>query len=46
MPGYHQDREPANKRKKYPADILTPEDVRSLFEQISITSSIGLATVP
>jgi len=41
MPGYHQGREP-NKGKRYPAEILTPEEVRSLFGQISITSSIGL----
>ena len=42
MPGYHQGREPANKGKKYPAEILTPGEVLSLLDQISTTSSIGL----
>jgi site-specific recombinase XerD len=42
MPGYHQGREPANKGKKYPAEILTPNEVAALFDQISSTTSIGL----
>jgi site-specific recombinase XerD len=42
MPGYHKGRPPANKGKKYPAEILTPGEVLSLLDQISTTSSIGL----
>ena len=42
MPGYHQGRVPANKGKKYPAEILTPGEALSLLDQISTTSSIGL----
>ncbi|MGH8959549.1 MAG: tyrosine-type recombinase/integrase [Acidimicrobiia bacterium] len=42
MPGYHTGRVPANKGKKYPAEILTPEEVRALFAQISTTTSLGL----
>jgi site-specific recombinase XerD len=42
MPGYGKGREPANKGKKYPAEILTLVEIRALFDQISITSSIGL----
>jgi site-specific recombinase XerD len=42
MPGYHKGRIPANKGKKYPAEILTPEEVSALFGQVSADSSIGL----
>jgi site-specific recombinase XerD len=42
MPGYHRGREPANKGRKYPAEILTPDEVAELFRQISITTSIGI----
>ncbi|MGQ0848742.1 MAG: tyrosine-type recombinase/integrase [Actinomycetota bacterium] len=42
MPGYHKGRIPANKGKKCPAEILTPQEVSALFDQISSTTSIGL----
>ncbi len=42
MPGYHQGREPANKGRKYPAEILTPEEIASPFQQISAKTSLGL----
>jgi len=42
MPGYHKGRIPANKGKKYPAEILTPDEVAILFRQISTTTSIGI----
>ncbi|MGI8517898.1 MAG: tyrosine-type recombinase/integrase [Acidimicrobiia bacterium] len=42
MPGYHKGREPANKGKKYPAEILTPAELAALFQQISATTSIGI----
>ena len=42
MPGYHQGRVPANKGKKYPAEILTPEEIARLFQQISAQTSIGI----
>ena len=42
MPGYHKGRIPANKDKKYPAEILTPDEVSALFGQLSTGSSIGL----
>ncbi len=42
MPGYHKGREPTNKGKKYPAEILTPHEVAALFDQISSTTSIGV----
>jgi integrase/recombinase XerD len=42
LPGYHKGRVPANKGKKYPAEILTPEEVGALMAQISTTSSLGL----
>lgn len=42
MPGYHKGRAPANKGKKYPAEILTPEEIARLFEQISAQTSIGI----
>lgn len=42
MPGYHKGRVPANKGKKYPAEILSPEEIAALFGQISSTTSLGL----
>jgi site-specific recombinase XerD len=30
-PGYHKGREPANKGKTYPAEILTPEEVKAIL---------------
>ena len=42
MPGYHKGRQPANKGKKYPAEILTPGEVAALFSQISSVTSIGI----
>jgi site-specific recombinase XerD len=42
MPGYHKGRIPANKGKKYPAEILTPSEISALFSQVSAGSSIGL----
>ena len=42
IPGYFDGREPANKGKTYPAEILTPEEIKALFAQISSTGWIGL----
>ena len=42
VPGYHKGRIPANKGRKYPAEILTPDEVSALFGQLSASSSIGL----
>ncbi len=41
-PGYHRERVPASKGKTFPVEILTPDDVRALAAQCSITSSSGL----
>ena len=41
-PGYHRGREPANKGKRYPPEVLTPDEVRALLAACSPTSSIGL----
>ena len=41
-PGYHRGREPANKGKRYPPEVLTPDEVRALFAGCSTTSSTGL----
>lgn len=35
-------RTPANKGKTYPAEILTPDEMRALLAQIPTTSSLGL----
>jgi site-specific recombinase XerD len=40
--GYRLGRSPANKGKTYPAEVLTPEEVRALLAQCSTTSSYGL----
>lgn len=42
MPGYHKGREPANKGKKFPAEVLTPTEIAALYRQISSTASIGI----
>jgi len=41
-PGYRRGQSPANKNKTYPAEVLTPDEVRSLLAQCSTTSSYGL----
>jgi integrase/recombinase XerC len=41
-PGYRRGRPPANKGRTYPAEVLTPEEVRALLAQCSATSSYGL----
>lgn len=40
--GYHKGRVPANKGQTYPAEVLTPDEVRALLVQCSKTSSLGL----
>jgi len=42
QPGYHKGRVPANKGRRYPAEVLTPDEVRALLAQCSETSSLGL----
>ncbi len=42
QPGYHRGRVPASKGKTYPAEILTPDEVRALAAQCSTTSSGGI----
>jgi len=42
QPGYHLGREPANKGKTYPAEILTPDEVCALLARCSATSSYGI----
>ncbi len=42
QPGYHRGRVPPNKGKKYPVEILTPDEVRQLAAQCSTTSSRGI----
>ncbi len=41
-PGHHRGRAPANKGKTYPAEILTPDEVKALLGQCSPTSSLGI----
>ncbi len=41
-PGYHKGREPANKGKTYPAEILTPDEVQRLIGACSHTSTAGI----
>ncbi len=41
-PGYRKGRSPANKGRTYPAEVLTPEELRALLAQCSATSSYGL----
>jgi site-specific recombinase XerD len=38
QPGYHRGRPPANKAKTYPAEILTPEEVRALLHACPATA--------
>ncbi len=50
-PGYHRGREPANKGKRYPPEVLTPDEIRALLARYSTTSSLwqrnrALITVP
>lgn len=40
--GYHQGREPANKGKTYPAEILTPDEVNSLIRACSNRAPTGI----
>ena len=42
QPGYHKGRVPANKGRRYPAEVLTPDEVRALLAQCSETSTLGL----
>ena len=39
---YRLGREPGNKAKTYPAEILTPEEVCALLARCSVTSSYGI----
>jgi len=41
-PGYHSGRIPATKGKTYPAEILTPDEIRALAKQCSTTASYGI----
>ena len=41
-PGSRRGRTPANKGKTYPAEILTPDEIRELAFQCSATTSLGL----
>ena len=40
-PGHHRGRTPANRGRTYPAEVLTPGEVRRLLAQCSATSSTG-----
>jgi len=42
QPGYHRGRAPANKGKTYPAEILTPDEIRALAAQCSTTTTYGI----
>ena len=39
--GHHSGRVPANRGRTYPAEVLTPDEVRQLLAQCSATSSTG-----
>ena len=41
QPGHHSGRVPANKGQTFPAEVLTPDEVRRLLAQCSATSSTG-----
>ncbi len=41
-PGYHRGRVPANKGKRFPPEVLTPDEIRGLLAHCSPTSSLGL----
>jgi len=40
-PGHHLGRIPANKGRTYPAEVMTPGEIRALLAQCSTTSSTG-----
>ena len=40
--GFHAGREPANKGKKYPPEVLTPDEVRGLIEACSSRAPTGV----
>jgi len=40
-PGHHTGRTPANKGRTYPAEVLTPDEVRRLLDRCSRTSATG-----
>ena len=40
--GYHTGREPANKGKKYPPEVLTPDEARALIEACSNRAPTGI----
>lgn len=42
QPGYHAGRRPANAGRKYPAEILTPEEVKALIRACSSRAASGL----
>ena len=42
QPGYHKGRVPANKGRRYPAEVLTADEVRALLAQCSENSTLGL----
>jgi len=44
MPGYHQGRIPANKGKKYPAEILTAEEASAPSARCPPAPRLGCAT--
>ncbi len=41
-PGYHAGREPANKAKTFPAEILSPDEVRALIRACSNRAPTGI----
>ncbi len=40
--GFNAGREPANKGKKYPPEVLTPDEVRGLIEACSSRAPTGI----
>ena len=40
--GYHEGREPANKGRTYPPEVLTGEEVRALIEACSSRAPTGI----
>ena len=41
-PGYRKGQSPASKSNTYPAEVLTPDEVRALLAECSPISSYGL----
>jgi len=41
LPGHHKGREPANKGRTYPPEILTPAEISALFAQIPTHTWLG-----